>query len=387
MRVSSCTRKHSREIADALYALVKNGGPSYPIRLLPRANQIAEELWKHLDRTVSIEVEHGWHYQSANYPVWGLANFWVSSVSLWRQHQNPAPTSLSEDYRRPLMAIIRDASPIGGLGKSILAGQLGFLLGADEEWTRKHLLPLFEVDSADFQAVWDGFVTVGRLSPPVAEALKEPFLNAVTRINTDLFDQRRGFTECYTVMLVYVVEDVLDTWIPNLFKYGSQQSQQANCESTFLRDDNSTIPEVFTCKVGECLERMNDSESQELWQRWLKDYWWNRIHGRPAPLTAKEAELMLEWLPELNTAFPEAVNLAIQMPRPSLQHTRILACLETKQTWVNHPEGVAKLLIFLWGCNIPAWYRDSVSKFITPLLESDISSELKQKLKDISIQL
>jgi hypothetical protein len=379
--------KHSREIADALYALVKNGGPSYAFQLLSRANQIAEELWQHLDRTISIDVKRGWFNQSVNYPVWGLANFWLSSISLWRQHQDRAPAALGEDYRRPLLEIINDTSPIGASGKSILAGQLRYLLGVDEEWTRKHLLPLFEVDSADFQAVWDGFVTVGRLSPPVAEALKELFLKAVTRISTDLFNQRRGFVKCYTAMVVYVVDDVLDTWIPKFFEYGGQQSQQANCEPTFLQEDNGTIPEIFTWQVGKYLQHMNDSESQELWQRWLKDYWQNRLNGKPAPLSAKEAEFMLEWLPELNTAFPEAVDLAIQMPRPSLQHTRILARLETDKTWEKHPEGVAKLLIFLWGCNIPVWYRDSVSKIITPLLESDISSELKQKLKEISIQL
>ena len=379
--------KHSREIADALYALVKNGGPSYAFQLLSRANQIAEELWKHLNRTVSIDVKHGWFNQSANYPVWGLANFWFSSVLLWRRHQDPAPTTLSEDYRRPLMEIIKDASTIGSLGKSILASKLPFLLEVDEEWTRERLLPLFEPDNTDFQAAWDGFVSVGRLSPPVAEALKNQFLKAVTRISTDLGHQRRRFVECYTVMLIYFVDDVLDTWIPKLFEYGSHQRQPASREPTLLLDDNSTIPEIFALTVTKCLQHMSDGEKLELWRRWLRDYWQNRLYGRPAPLTANEANLMLEWLPELNTEFPDAVNLAIQMPSPSLDNMRILACLVTDKTWEHHPDSVAKLLIYLWGCIIPVWHRDTVPKIIAPLLESDISPERKQKLEDIRIQL
>lgn len=381
---------HSREIADSLYALVKNGGPPYAFRLLPRANGIAEELWQHLDRTIKIDEKRGWFNQSVNYPVWGLANFWLSSISLWGQHQVPPPKSLSEDYRRPLLEIIKDSSQIGGAGKSILAAQLRYLLGVDEEWTRNHLLPLFEVDSVDFQAVWDGFVTVARLSPAVAEALSELFLKAVTRISTGLFNQRRGFVKCYTAMVAYVIDDiddVLDKWIPKLFEYGSLQSQQSNGEPTFLQEDNSTIPEIFSWQVGKNLERMNDSESQELWVRWLREYWQNRIHGRPAQLTPKEAEFMLEWLPELDTQFGDAVELAIQMPSTSLQNTRILARLETDKTWEKHPEALAKLLIYLWGCDVPVWYHDSVSKLIKPLIESDISSELKQKLQNISIQL
>lgn len=379
---------HSREIADVLYALVKKGGPTYAFQLLSRANTIAEELWIHLIRPVSIDVKHGWFNQSANHPVWGLAKFWLSSALLWRQQQNPEPATLCEDYRRPLLEIIRDSSPMGSLGKSILASRLTFLLGVDEEWTREHLLPLFELDSADFQAAWDGFVSVGRLSPPAAEALEPLFLDAVTRISTQLYSQRYKFVECYIVMLIYVVDEVLDKWIPKLFKHGSYQPQPASHEPALLREDNHTIPEIFASKTTTRLERMGDSEKQELWQRWLKDYWQDRLDGKPAPpISSTETGHMLDWLSELNTEFPEAVGLAIQMPCPSWRHTRILARLVTKKLWENHPEAVADLLFYLWDCNIPNYRRSAVLTIIVALLELNISSELKQKLEEIKIQL
>ena len=383
--------KCSYEITDGLYALVKNGGPSYAVELLPQALQIAAAVWESLERDISVDLKHGWYNQSASYPVWGLANFWLSAASLWRKQQDPPPATLSEDYRRPLMEIIKDSSQMGGLGKSILTSQLTFLLAVDEEWTQKHLLPLFELDNADFQAAWDGFVTTGRLSPPVGEALKNLFLKAVTRISADLCPQRHGFVECYTVMLIYVVnvvDDVLDTWIPKLFEYGRQQSEPVNREPTLLRDDNRTIPEIFTLKVGRCLKNMSDSDKEELWQNWLKKYWQNRLYGKPTPLTSDEAGLMLDWLPELNTQFSEAVDLTIKYKQgPALKNTRIFACLITYKTWEKYPEAVAKLLIYLWKWNVPYWYRDSVSKIIESLLESDIFSELKQQLEDIRIQL
>ena len=380
--------KYNCKIIDGLYALVKNGGPSYAIELLPQAVQIAADVWESLDRDISVDLKHGWFNQSASYPVWGLANFWLSAASLWRKQQDPPPAILSEDYRRPLMEIINDPSQMGGLGKSILTSQLTFLLAVDEEFTRKYLLPLFEPDNAGFQAAWDGFVATGRLSLPVGEALKNLFLKAVTRISADLCPQRHGFVECYTVMLIYVVDDVLDTWIPKLFEYGRQQDEPVNREPTLLRDDNRTIPEIFTFKVGRCLKNMSDSDKEELWQNWLKKYWQNRLYGKPAPLTSDEAGHMLDWLPELNTQFSEAVDLTIKNEqKPSLKHTRIFACLITDKTWENHPEAVATLLIYLWQRDMPHWYRDSMSKIIESLLESDISSKLKQQLKDIRIQL
>ena len=376
------------EISDWLYALVKKDGPSYAFELLPQANQIAAALWKSLDRPDSIDTERGWFDVSVSYPVWGLVNFWLSAASLWRKEQDQAPSTLSEEYRQALLTIIRDSSPIGGLGKSILASNLGFLLAVDEEWTREHLLPLFELASADFQAAWDGFVTVGRLSPPVAEALKKLFLGAVTRISTGLLNQRYEFVECYIVMLIYVVDDVFGAWIPKLFGQNSQLSQRLKSEPKRLRDDNFTIPDIFALKMAKCLRHMDDTEKQELWERWLKDYWDARLNGKYAPLTANEANLMLDWLPELSAQFPEAVGLTIKNEqKPSLKHTRIFACLITDKTWENHPVAVARLLIYLWSKDTPYWYRDSVLAIIEPLLESEISSELKQQLEDILIEL
>ena len=109
--------------------------------------------------------------------------------------------------------------------------------------------------------------------------------------------------------------------------------------------------------------------------------------GNRLRLRLKEAELMLDWLPELNTEFPKAVDLAIQMPPPSLDNMRILACLVTNKTWQNHPEAVAKLLIYLWDCGIPGWHQDTVPEIITQLREANVSSELKQKLEDIRVRV
>ena len=381
-------KKYSYEITDGLYALVKTDGPSYALELLPQALQVAAAIWKSLERPASIDIKHGWYKTSGQYPIWALTHFWLSAASHWRQQQDPEPVSLSETYRRFLLDIIKDTSPLGGLGKSILASKLEFLLAVDEEWTRAHLLPLFEPDSADFRAVWDGFVTGGRLNPPVAQSLRELFLTAVTRLNTDLFYQRLEFVEKYTVMLIFVVDDALETWIPELFKHSNRDSQPANQEPTLLREDNHTIPDIFALAMAHRLQEMNDSDKEELWQGWLKEYWRNRLYGKPAPLTSDEAGRMLDWLAELKTQFSEAVDLTIENEQgPSLKNTRIFACLITYKTWENYPEAVAKLLIYLWKWNIPYWKRDSVSQIIKPLLESEISSELKQQLEEIRIQL
>ena len=284
-----------------------------------------------------------------------------------------------------------DRSPAGTLGRTVLASKFHILLDADQVWTRQNLLPLFKPNSEDFQAAWDGFVTSKPLNPIVAQAMAVLFLKAVELINTDLFNQRRKFIQCYSVMLIYFSEDPLSEWIPKLFEHGDYETPSAGSDPTLFPRDNQTIAEVFASEMSSRLRNTPESEQRGLWESWLKDYWQNRLEGVPAPLTSSEAKLMLDWLTDLTAVFPDAVALAVQMPSTTLGRTRILSSLVKNGTWLSHPDAVAKLLIYLWQCGIPAHYWHLVQKIVAPLVESKIPAELQperqQKLEDIRIQL
>ena len=382
--------KFSREIADALYALVINDGPSYALKLLPQAQRIASALWPHLDRTAPIDARGDWLFAAMNHPAGLLAYFWISALSLWREHHDPKSTILNDDYRRALSDIVVDRSPAGTLGRTVLASKLHILLDADQVWTREYLLPLFDPCSDDFQSAWDGFVKWGKLNPSVAKAMTDLFLKAVTRIGTDLFNQRDSFVKHYIGMLIdsiYIAEDPLSEWIPKIFNHGSQDRPSADSEPTLFPRANRSIAEIFASVMSSRLRNMPETEQRELWEHWLKDYWQNRLEGVPSPLMSSEAKLMLDWLTDLTAVFPDAVALAVQMPSTSLGRTRILSSLVKNSTWLSHPDAVAKLLIYLWQCGIPAHYWHLVQKIVAPLVESNIPAELQQKLEDIRIQL
>ena len=55
--------------------------------------------------------------------------------------------------------------------------------------------------------------------------------------------------------------------------------------------------------------------------------------------------------------------------------------------WQRHPESVAKLLIYLWECDLPRYSWDSAQDLIDNLLSLDISSKLKEELEEIKVQL
>ena len=355
--------KYNREIANVLYALVKDGGPPYALNLLPQANKIAEALWRCLERNEPIAEQDN--------PAGTLVLFWLSGFSLWRKEQNPKPTALSDEYRMTLADILQDQCPSGRLGRTVLAGNFAFLLAVDGVWTRENLLPLFEPDSDDFQAAWNGFLTRGNLDPAVADAMADLFLKAVERIDSDLSEQRDQFIKYYISMFTYFVENPIDKWIPALFSYSSQEDKI-----------------LFAVEVGYRLKNLDKIAQREWWQRWLKRYWENRLQGVPtgAVLEAGEVEHMLSWLPRLTAVFPEAVNLAVQMPSIPLQNYHVIHELETGDLWQSHPEEIAKLLVHWGKCDLRENVWFSGMELINKILPN-ISPKLKQQLEELKVKL
>ena len=233
-------------------------------------------------------------------------------------------------------------------------------------------MPLFDPDNDDFQSAWHGFLTWGNLNPTVADAMADLFLKAVERIGSDLSGRRKKFIKYYTDMLAYFTEDPIDEWIPKLFRYGSQEDKHC-----------------FVSEVEYRLQDLDETAQREWWQRWIKRYWENRLQNVPAGavLEAGEIKYMLGWLPHLTAVFPEAVDLAVQMPSIPLQSYSIIHEFDTGDLWQSHPEEVAKLLIHWGKCDLQeeAWF--SGEQLIDKLLEWDISPGLKQELEELKVQL
>lgn len=363
---------HASEIADALYVLVKDDGKPYALNLLTQANEIAAALWHNLERGELPEEVDDWVQMAINHPAGILTKFWLGSLSLWRRQRDPVPKAFSDEYRQALSGVVQDLTLPGRLGRSVLVSQFAFLLAADEVWTKENLLPLFEVDEdvADFKAAWDGFLVWGRLNPSVAELLEGAFLQAIQRIESDLVHRRERFIKYYTTMLGYFVTAPLNTWVPDLFYYASKE-----------------VWRLFASNVAHHLRGMDEAHQKEWWQRWLKPYWENRLQGVPAALEPGEVEHMLDWLPHLTAIFPEAVNLAIRMPKTPLQHCSVIYELRKSELSQQYPEAVAQLLIHLGESESPGYMWDEGRELVDKLLQTDLSPKLEEGLNELIAKL
>lgn len=363
--------KNSRPIAEFLFKGVKDDGPIHTYALIPDANNIAASLWNQVDSNESPPVDFKrWLTKAINHTAGILANYWLHCIQCWRSQQNPKPQSLNKDYNAALTTIVRDDTVAGRLGRSVLAGNLTFLIGVDREWTQTHLIPLLTKNhqSEDYQAVWDGFLQ-GRLCPVVAELAGGAFLDAVSRIESEFIGEgQKLFVQRFVDMISNFVESPFDVWIPRFFDYAHECARHA-----------------FALHIGVRLSEMAGVQQQEWWERWLRQYWANRLNGVPKGLNGVEVESMLRWLPNLEPVFAEAVELAVRMPTENAKHSvELLYRIRKGDLCESHPESVAKLLLYLEGINSESYARTEERELIGILREADIPSELRLKLEELA---
>ena len=180
---SALYKKHGLSIADALRALVRNGGLPYATKLSGKANNLALALWSEIDPNALLEQPRDWLFEAHHHPAGVLTLYWLESCSLSLRHRTTDSGSIPDEYRSPLMSIIQGDTPASVLSKVVLSSQSRFLVAVDEIWSTQNLIPLLEeIGSSDSQAVWHGFVN-SSLSPPLASKMKRPFINAISSMD------------------------------------------------------------------------------------------------------------------------------------------------------------------------------------------------------------
>ncbi|RYE43120.1 MAG: DUF4020 domain-containing protein [Hyphomicrobiales bacterium] len=325
---------HPNDAANLLYALVRDGGKTFALDLLEDANSIALPVWQALPSNAEDEDVDNWLSRAINRPAGVIVEFWINGLSLLVHGKKGTERVLPDSYRQWFTVVVQDATWKGGLGRTLLASQTAFLLGLDDDWTRKHVIPLFsDKDRQKFRQAWDGFLVWGRLTPALVEALMSAFIGALERLNVDFSDRRRRFVEFYAALAVFHVTDPMTHLLPALFKNGSAEDRSS-----------------FALHVGQYLRQLQPAARQELWDAWLHRYWQNRLQAVPVKLDEAEIRAMIEWLPDLNESFPTAVGLVVRSPHVRIEHSGVLYGLRESDLVTRFPAETAELLVYLCSC-------------------------------------
>jgi len=271
---------------------------------------------------------------------------------------------MSEEYKQALTVIVSDDSIPGGLGRTVLTSQLGFLLASDEQWSTKHLVPLFYDDNnMRFQQAWDGFLTCGTLTPQIVAILTSVFFSALPRLDSVLTARRDRFVQYYMTSAGLFAERPLEDWIPKFFQVATTEDRRC-----------------FASHVEFLLWGLDEERQKEWWQRWLRQYWENCVMGVPVPLEPVEVPHMLDWLPHLPATFPEAVMLAVRMPKARFEYSYLTYALKDSPLVEQYPDEMAQLIIFVLSCDVPTSTWHGLQELAGRLARLPVQAALRQVL-------
>ena len=376
LSVDALQQQHTREIARFLFELACTANSTEAAADLPdQANSIAVALHQY---AVQVDVpnltaygggvpqETDWFSRAINHPSGILAQFWVQRIARSHRQRETTRPALDDEHRDALDTITQDGNIAGKLGRTVLAGDLPFLLYVDETWALQNLAPLLEPGSSDFLSAWDGLTYCRRITPQAAALLREPFLKAVERINSELDGSRKQrFVSRYVGMLTWFAADSTDGWITKLFTYGDTE-----------------VRHQFATEISHQLRSLEEVGQKEWWSIWLKGYWENRLEGVPAPLDDTEIETMLDWTTLLSAVYPQAVDIAVQMRAVPLQQVTIIYRIEKSDLANRYPEAVAKFLIRLGEADQNLWVWHGAKEICDELLQSCLGSETEVRLRE-----
>ena len=353
------------DITDALLKIVEDEGKSNVVSILSELNQLAISLWGNLDQYKSGVSGRDMLTGAINHPAGKVAQYWLSASSVWRKSQDVKPDALDDVYRTNMLIIIRTHGISGKYGKAVFASALPYLLYVDENWTKEHLLPLFNLKNPDFASVWDGFMYARPLNPQTAKAMSEKFLQAVQEIDGKLSGIRDRFASLYSSMILYYVDDPLERWIPELFNHANIDDKRS-----------------FVIEIEHYLQKADSNLQSDCWNGWLKKYWLRRLDNIPNRLEPVEVEEMLRWVPLLTELFDEAVDIATEMDVGELEHALIR---DIVPEWAieKHPESSACFIIYLDKFETGYWVWHDAGKVVNRLITADIPGDLKHRLEEL----
>jgi hypothetical protein len=195
------------------------------------------------------------------------------------------------------------------VARVIFASQVHFLFRADRAWTEATVVPLFdwEADVSRASQAWHGFLTWGRWNDPLFERMRPFTLQTFTRLGA-LGDHKRSFLAALASVAAY---SEADPWSASgwLLEFVGAASDE----------DLASWADAF----GRSLDALPPEGVEALWNRWLLQYWQDRVTGVGSPLGEAEREAMAAWLCPLKGLIPLAIAQVLAAPPAVLDHMTV----------------------------------------------------------------
>lgn len=322
------TLPHQQAIYEGVANLVGYGfrkfNNEWNTKTIEHAASLMDRAWELCKNENSTpDVSYGDWLTTAINDVGGqIGEFWVHYCSHQRRAAGDNWKGISDAYRSKMADAVRGTNRPKVHARIALTPWIGFFFEWDRDFAVDRFLPLldWQRDPIVAQQSWSVLLNYKRATSKELEFQLIPFYRQYAERVTDMLkdatekseqfdrDSLGSLGQCLAALAIQVISDPV--------------------ESGFFRDFLPLLPEdvrgSMSWGMGNQLEHMKDTDSKDLWDRWLKRYVDLRLVGVPVALSTAETEHMLEWCLYLRPVFAEAVDRMIRMPQKAVEAYDIL---------------------------------------------------------------
>lgn len=322
-------KRHPRAVVRALKGHLKSEEFDFSSHVHQKANQVVATIWtgSQLSELPISGDAVDWINQAINTLEGDITKYWISALD--RVVKSGEESQYAQYFNR-LSALADTDNPKTVYSVPILCRQINFVYHVDARWTVENILLLLEPESDRTEQGWHGLLSSGGIRAAVFSSVRPYFEKMRGRFDEVLIGKENKFIEFYVAAGFWHIEQPHLDWLPKIL-------------GCIVLEQRS----YFAVQLSHFFAKQTTDNRTKIWTNWFKPYWQNRIEGRPMVFDAKEAGKMLSLLADVPEVFEQAVELAVRMPAPDLNHSHLLYSLQGKDWIKRYSNSVAVLITYL----------------------------------------
>lgn len=249
----------------------------------------------------------------------------------------------------------------------VIAGQFNYFFNRNKKWCIENILPLLSNSDIDvFSSAWEGYVFFsGRLYLGDEPIIQKMYLDAVEKVGWLSKEAKHRFIELYAVLVTWAIDEPIKEYIAKLL--------------VNISDEERT---VFAQTINRIIENMSDDEINNLWDKWLNTYIYNRSHNIPVAFGDKELVEMGEWIFNLKNHKLQYLNLISIVKICSSDCTLLLFRIKDEDWYKSNLVVTKEILLWILDSeNIPNYIYDEIYHLKKLLeIEGIDCSQLQEKM-------
>jgi hypothetical protein len=360
-----------------------------PLSCFPLAKELTESLWEiGKNNPQRVRKDFDWLSQAIDNDDGKITLLWLRMLSKEQQNLEKVNQKIPDDYQVNFNKILEGEDYQAELCRVILCSQLNFLFSLDPNWTKIHIIPLFDwkTEKKQAQQAWCGFLRLGKCNnEQMLSDLMPLYKQTFSHLAVDLNYRENARLFCNHIVTILIYAS------PSSFDKDNQG--KLDFISDFIKQVNPTIRKQFASTISSSIRDMQEDSIKKLWNEWLKTYWKERNIRIPLALESGELEEMIIWLIYLKPVFNEAVDLFCKSPSPIFADSRLIDSFRVRQLEKNqyyamrYPKSLSKLLLHLLKntSQNKIFDFDYIEKIFRQLIDTEVSrAELDEICDELS---